>query len=203
MNFEAFQALSAAAGLTPLDGPSAHARLAQYFDVRAQWARVHNLSGPATLKDPWANDALDALAVRQCLIPQVPLVDVGTGNGVPGLLVACLDPERPVVLVEPRVKRVAFLRSTAGAIGLHKVQLHRARWPVSIPAPFQIVSRAVVSPAEWPTLALAGARPMAVLRMLAEDRPPLTLPGWQQQQAVDYPSLGRSLRVERWEPTTA
>ncbi|MCB9522721.1 MAG: class I SAM-dependent methyltransferase [Myxococcales bacterium] len=200
MTFETLQALCATAGLPPLTDSSAFARLAQYFEMRAQWARVHNLSGPATLRDPWATDALDALAVWHCLRPQLPLVDVGTGNGVPGLLVACLDPERPVDLVEPRVKRVAFLRSTAGVIGLQRLRLHRARWPVPQEGSFQIVSRAVVSPAEWPGLATAGDAPTALLRMLADDRPPMPLAGWALSSAVDYRSQGRALRVERWEP---
>lgn len=178
----------------------ADARIDAFFELRARWAGVHNLSGPRALQDPQTIDLLDAQALVGVLAPNLPLVDVGAGSGVPGLLVACIEPDRPVWLVEPLVKRMAFLRTAVHALGLAHVRLQRERWPVTIGQPVQVVSRAVVSPEEWPALAAAGgADVVAVLRFLAAKRPPFTVPGFVEAAGADYAVGDADRRVERWE----
>lgn len=189
-----------------------HARIARYLELRAQWAQVHNLSGPAALRTPWETDVVDAVATSAALRPDATLVDVGTGSGVPGLLVACIQPNLPIRLVEPLVKRTAFLRATAQRLGLAAVTVHRDRWPLSkaetrlIPASetWQLISRAVVSPEAWPPLAISGgAGVISVLRMLAAQRPEANLPQHRLTAAVDYTAQAVSRRVERWDAANA
>jgi 16S rRNA G527 N7-methylase RsmG len=55
------------------------------------------------------------------------LLDVGSGNGSPGLVLAALRPDLPVTLLEPRQRRWAFLREAARAIGRPEVEVVRAR----------------------------------------------------------------------------
>lgn len=55
------------------------------------------------------------------------LIDVGSGNGSPGLILAALMPERPVILLEPRARRWAFLREAARVMELPSVRVERAR----------------------------------------------------------------------------
>ncbi|MHA6718494.1 16S rRNA (guanine(527)-N(7))-methyltransferase RsmG [Sphingomonas sp. RS6] len=78
-----------------------------------------NLIAQSTLDTLWARHLVDSAQL-------VPLasgadnavwIDIGSGAGLPGLVVAILT-DRPVVLVEPRAKRVAFLRETAEALDL-------------------------------------------------------------------------------------
>jgi 16S rRNA (guanine527-N7)-methyltransferase len=176
------------------------ARIQAFFELRARWAGVHNLSGPMALQDPQTIDLLDAQALVRVLSPDLPLVDVGAGSGVPGLLVACLEPQRWVYLVEPLVKRMAFLRTAVHTLGLTRVRLERDRWPVTVDQPVQVVSRAVVSPEDWPALAAAGgATVVAVLRYLAARRPPFTVAGFAEAASVDYVVGGADRRVERWD----
>lgn len=52
-----------------------------------------------------------------------PVVDLGTGGGVPGLVVAVAMPERDVILVERGERRAAFLRGAVGRLGLASVQV--------------------------------------------------------------------------------
>lgn len=190
----------AAAGLpvAALDA-AAFTRVARFFEARARWAKTHNLSGPRALSDPWT-DLADGVAVAACVPPSARLVDVGAGSGVPGVVVACLDPARAVVLVEPIAKRTAFLRSVLPALGLPRVEVVRDRWPVALAGPVELVSRAVVDPAEWPALAVAGGDAVTgVVRMLAARRPAWTVPGFVEASALDY-TLGAdgARRVERW-----
>lgn len=74
--------------------------------------------------------------VRILIAPIVPfapalepglLLDVGSGNGSPGLVLALLRPELPATLLEPRAKRWAFLREAARAGGRPDVSVLRAR----------------------------------------------------------------------------
>ena len=56
-----------------------------------------------------------------------PILDIGSGNGSPGLVLAALRPELPVVLLEPRQRRWAFLRDAARAMGRSDVEILRLR----------------------------------------------------------------------------
>jgi 16S rRNA (guanine527-N7)-methyltransferase len=55
------------------------------------------------------------------------LIDVGSGNGSPGLVLAVLRPELTVVLLEPRQRRWAFLREASRAAGRPDVEVLRER----------------------------------------------------------------------------
>lgn len=171
-----------------------------FFALRQRWSGTHNLSGPRALQDPETVDLLDARAVVAALAPKLPLYDVGAGSGVPGLLVACLEPHRRVVLVEPLAKRAAFLRTAVHTLGLGNVCIERDRWPLRIAEPVQVVARAVVAPDAWPALALAGGpHVLSVLRCLAAVRPAWTEAGFGCGQVVDYDVGGTSRRIERWD----
>lgn len=184
------------------------ARASRFFALRAQWGVTHNLSGPQALAD-LRTDLIDAVAVWAALegVAPVeggarPLADVGSGSGVPGLLVGCLDPARPLWLVEPLAKRCAFLRTAAHQLGLGGARVFRERWPsaqVDSLGPCVAVSRAVVSPDEWPALA---ARPQvsAVVQLLAHRRPEWPLEGFSLAAEVSYvaPDGGERV-VRRWE----
>ena len=160
------------------------------------------MSGPKALEQGWLLDISDALAVADCLIAGTPLFDVGSGSGVPGLVVGILQPNQPICLVEPRTKRVAFMRAAIQALQLKNVRLLRERWPITeLREPCQVVSRAVVDPEVWPHLALEGGNQVtAVLRMLAASRPKWMIGDFTLSEAVDY-NLGQygQRRVERWE----
>jgi 16S rRNA (guanine527-N7)-methyltransferase len=60
------------------------------------------------------------------------VLDLGSGNGSPGLVLALLRPELEITLVEPRARRWAFLREAARAAGRPEIQVFRGRhdaWP--------------------------------------------------------------------------
>ena len=66
--------------------------------------------------------------------------------------------------------------------------------------PAQVVSRAVVSPEDWPGLAAEGGEHVvAILRYLAAQRPPVRVPGFEEAAHHDYAVDGASRRVERWD----
>lgn len=175
-------------------------RLLELIDLRAGWSRTHNLSGPRALA-LIGTDLADALAVWSCHDGVTPLLDVGSGSGVPGLMVACLNPNLSIHLVEPIAKRCAFMRTAAHRLGLSKARVHRGRWPSpELDALGEVIpiSRAVVSPEEWPPLA---QRPhlSGMMQMLALQRPEWPLEGYELSAEVRYfdPEGGERL-VRRW-----
>jgi 16S rRNA (guanine527-N7)-methyltransferase len=98
-----------------LAGPTAD-RLASYLDLLAEWRRRVNLTGA---RNPRALvEELVQPAVAMADQPQPGrLIDVGSGNGSPGLVLAILRPDLQVTLLEPRVRRWAFLREAARVTG--------------------------------------------------------------------------------------
>jgi 16S rRNA (guanine527-N7)-methyltransferase len=101
-------------------------RFETYAARLVKWQRAINLVGPKTLDDIWRRHFLDS-AQLWALIPagsQI-LVDLGSGAGFPGLVLALLGfPE--VHLVESDQRKAVFLRETARELGL-SAQIHAAR----------------------------------------------------------------------------
>ena len=188
------------AGLTYSLSQAQLERVKLFFERRAEWSKTHNLSGPQALATV-STDLIDAVAVLCGMHPSLPLIDVGSGSGIPGVLVAALEPDRVIRVVEPLAKRCAFMKTVSYKLGLSAVQVHRDRWPsqrVEEQGEAQLISRAVVSPDDWPLLA---ARPCAahILQMLAHKRPDWPLPTYQLEAEVSYtaPDGGARL-VRRW-----
>jgi 16S rRNA (guanine527-N7)-methyltransferase len=86
--------------------------------LRAENQR-QNLVARSTLDQLWDRHILDsAQLVRFEPQPGASWADIGSGAGLPGIVVACLV-EGPVALVEPRRLRAEFLRETVEALGLN------------------------------------------------------------------------------------
>lgn len=73
------------------------------------------------------NHFLDSLLLLKCLNENQRLIDVGTGAGFPGLVCKCLRPDIPLILVEPRLKRVSFLRHMVRLLNLDHVTIRDVR----------------------------------------------------------------------------
>src|SRR5688572_11405520 len=99
----------------------------------------------------------DAAQLAQ-LTPEGPAtwVDVGSGAGAPGLALALLRPDLKLTLVEPKQKRVVFLRAVLHELGRADILVERARDDALESKHFDVaVSRATLPPPEW---VRAGAR---------------------------------------------
>jgi 16S rRNA (guanine527-N7)-methyltransferase len=92
----------------------------------AAWSARVNLTGARTAGERVRLLVAPVLAMLPALLPGR-LLDVGSGNGSPGLVAALLEPERPITLLEPRARRWAFLREAARAGGRSDVEVERLR----------------------------------------------------------------------------
>ena len=102
---------------------TAFGKVVQWAVLLKQWNRTYNLLGnsdSAHLIDEHLLDSLAIVPVLERYLPRMEeaLVDVGTGAGFPGILLAIAQPQRPIYLAEPVGKKVAFLRQSVLTLGL-------------------------------------------------------------------------------------
>ncbi len=94
-----------------------------------EWNRTHNLTGAKNEKDIIKNieDSLAPLEMNLIATDFKKAADVGTGGGFPGLILAMAMPECSWTLIEPRVKRAAFLHYIKSLLNLSNVTVERKR----------------------------------------------------------------------------
>ncbi len=106
----------------------ARARLETYVEALNRWNAHINLVAPSTLPEVWVRHVADGLQLlpplRQRGMRQV--IDLGSGGGVPGLVLALAEPALDVHLVESTARKCAFLRQVAQACGID-VNIHQQR----------------------------------------------------------------------------
>lgn len=96
-------------------------RLDAYEALTQQWQKHINLIAPSTLGHIWTRHIEDGLWLDKVAGPQLRWVDIGSGGGFPGLVLACLAAEREgasVELVESSGKKCAFMRTVIRELGL-------------------------------------------------------------------------------------
>jgi 16S rRNA (guanine527-N7)-methyltransferase len=160
----------------------------------SRWAaRVQEWNGKMDLTAATTPDALSdllvadaaALAASDALEPGQRWTDVGSGAGAPGLGLAVLAPRVHMTLVEPKAKRVAFLRGTIGELELSQVTVERCRSSDLSPGLCDVaISRATMKPEAW---LAEGARlsGRAVWVLLADGPAPAGF-GWRVDREVRY-----------------
>ncbi len=116
-----------------IDDAALRALLGDRYDAVSTFARMlaeqgelRGLIGPREQERLWERHILNSAAVVPFLRPGR-IVDVGSGAGLPGIVVAAMLPDREVVLIEPMERRVAWLEEAAQECGLANVTVMRAR----------------------------------------------------------------------------
>ena len=156
-----------------LDGAAVD-RLMLYFAELMRWGRRINLIARDTPEPQVVeNHFLDSLSLAPLLGDEhVHLLDVGSGAGFPGLVLACALPAARFTLVEPRQKRVSFLGHIVRSLQLANVEVvadrieaHAGDWQGRFT---HITSRAVAEPGQFlPLIRPLVTAETRVLLMLA------------------------------------
>lgn len=96
-------------------------RLEDFERFFLKWAGRINLAAPSTLDDIWTRHVLDSAQLLPLAPDALRWLDIGSGGGFPGLVIAFLLSERPgasIDLVEANFKKAGYLRAAAGEFGL-------------------------------------------------------------------------------------
>jgi 16S rRNA (guanine527-N7)-methyltransferase len=126
-------------------------RLEQFVDLLLSWQRSTNLIAPSTIPRLWTRHVADSLQLAALAPDGRRWVDLGSGGGFPGLVIACAlagETGAEVHLVESTQKKAAFLRAAAAELSLPAI-VHPRRIEdfVRAPAqPFEVVTARAVAP---------------------------------------------------------
>ncbi|MHA7881261.1 MAG: 16S rRNA (guanine(527)-N(7))-methyltransferase RsmG [Saccharospirillum sp.] len=159
-------------------------RLLAYHGLLAKWNRAYNLT---SVRDPQAMIArhlLDSLSVLPFVRP-ASLLDVGTGPGLPGMVLALVQPDHPVTLLDSNGKKTRFLTQVKMELGLTQVEVVHSRLEQWQPGHgfAQITSRAFATLAEMVAksahLLAPGGRFLAMKGLYPHDEIAALPPGYR------------------------
>ncbi|MBD3799685.1 MAG: 16S rRNA (guanine(527)-N(7))-methyltransferase RsmG [Sulfuricurvum sp.] len=114
-----------------------------YKTLLEKWNTIHNLTGAKTLQqiDEFIVDAITPITF---LPPLKKVMDIGTGAGFPGMILAMALPQTHFTLVEPLTKRSSFLQFVKADLGLSNVEVKGVRVEQLPSEPYDLItSRAV------------------------------------------------------------
>ncbi|MDD5406622.1 MAG: 16S rRNA (guanine(527)-N(7))-methyltransferase RsmG [Sulfurovaceae bacterium] len=120
-------------------------RLDRFTSLLLEWNKIHNLTGAKDKKSVYDN-ITDALYPINFISFPKNILDVGTGAGFPGLVLAIALPNSTFVLSEPLKKRASFLRFVIIELGLKNVKVEAKRVEEITEMSFDMItSRAVTN----------------------------------------------------------
>ena len=94
--------------------------LLKYQDALVLWNKAYNLTAIRDPKEMLVKHLLDSLSILNDL-PQGRLLDIGTGGGMPGMIIALCQPERQCVLLDSNGKKIRFLKQFIADLKLQNV----------------------------------------------------------------------------------
>lgn len=94
--------------------------LLKYQDALVLWNKAYNLTAIRDPKEMLVKHLLDSLSILKDL-PPGRLLDIGTGGGMPGMIIALCQPERECVLLDSNGKKIRFLKQFIADLKLKNV----------------------------------------------------------------------------------
>lgn len=99
----------------------------RYAGLLAGDGVVRGLVGPREVPRLWERHLLNCAALAELMPTGATVCDVGSGAGLPGLVLAIARPDLRVTLLEPLLRRTTFLEEAVEALGLDNVEVERGR----------------------------------------------------------------------------
>ncbi len=163
-------------------------RLGAFCQLLLQWNASLNLTGARTWKDVVHEHLPDAFVLADELAEGARVVDVGSGGGLPALPLCLLRPDLTVYMLEPRAKRVAFLRTAVREFALQGIPVvgRDDEWEIPSEGVSVAISRATFPPAEWIVRGRRLVGTGQVFAFLTGDTPS-GLPGGDLVRAYELP----------------
>jgi 16S rRNA (guanine527-N7)-methyltransferase len=93
-----------------------------FTQLLQKWGKVHNLSAQLSQEEINEN-ILDSVYPLKFIEEFESFADIGTGAGYPGLIIAMARADVKCYLIEPRIKRVAFLNFVKNSLGLKNIEV--------------------------------------------------------------------------------
>ena len=120
-------------------------KLDQFAQILIEDGVKLGLLGPREVDRIWDRHILNCAAISELITDGQSIIDIGSGAGLPGLVLAILNPQSKVTLIEPMQRRSDFLTNTVKKLDLKNVSILKDRAEnVSVQA--QVVTSRAVAP---------------------------------------------------------
>ncbi|MBP9722344.1 MAG: 16S rRNA (guanine(527)-N(7))-methyltransferase RsmG [Gammaproteobacteria bacterium] len=123
-------------------------KLIDYLQLLIKWNKVYNLTAITDPKLIIHKHILDSLAIINFIDSKVKnIIDIGTGAGLPGIIIAIVKPDLKIVLLDSNNKKTAFLEQAKNTLKLKNIEIINQRVENYIPEELfdAIISRAFAS----------------------------------------------------------
>lgn len=178
--------------------PAQQDKLMDYLALMFKWNAVYNLT---SLRDPMqmvTHHLLDSLAAVPAFAAARNVLDVGSGGGLPGIVLAIVRPDMKVSMIDTVHKKTAFLTQVKAELGLANVTVYTARVEqLQVSDKFDVItSRAFADLSNfvnWSSHLLAdGGRYIALKGVAPKDEQERLPAEWKVAgvQALEVPRLG-------------
>ena len=137
------------------------AQTERYAELLATWGIERGLIGPREADRIWERHIANCIPVSTLIPEGVTVADIGSGAGLPGLVIALARPDLRITLVEPLQRRVDFLNEVIAELDI-PVTVIRGK-AESVKSAFAFVTARAVKPLPvllpmvWPLIASKGA----------------------------------------------
>ena len=178
--------------------PAQQDKLMNYLALMFKWNAVYNLT---SLRDPMqmvTHHLLDSLAAVPAFSAAKNVLDVGSGGGLPGIVLAIVRPDMKVSMIDTVHKKTAFLTQVKAELGLVNVTVYTARVEqLQVSDKFDVItSRAFADLSDfvnWSSHLLAdGGRYIALKGVAPKDEQERLPPEWKvdKVEPLEVPRLG-------------
>jgi 16S rRNA (guanine527-N7)-methyltransferase len=178
--------------------PEQQGRLMDYLALMFKWNSVYNLT---SLRDPMqmvTHHLLDSLAAVPAFVDAKNVLDVGSGGGLPGIVLAIVRPDMKVSMIDTVHKKTAFLTQVKAELGLANVTVYTMKvQELNVSDKFDVItSRAFADLSDfvnWSSHLLAeGGRYIALKGVAPEDERQRLPAEWRVSglQPLQVPRLG-------------
>jgi 16S rRNA (guanine527-N7)-methyltransferase len=173
-------------------------QLLDYLALMFKWNSVYNLT---SLRDPMqmvSHHLLDSLAAVPAFADAKNVLDVGSGGGLPGIVLAVVRPDMKVSMIDTVHKKTAFLTQVKAQLGLANVSIHTMKvQELAVSDKFDVItSRAFADLSDfvnWSGHLLAdGGRFIALKGVAPQDEQQRVPPAWTvtKVEPLQVPRLG-------------
>ena len=118
--------------------------VARFAEILATWGIDRGLVGPKEGDRIWDRHIANCIPITTLLSEGASLLDIGSGAGLPGIVIALARPDLKVTLLEPLQRRIDFLEEVVGELGI-EVSVKRGR-AESFKGGFNYVTARAVAP---------------------------------------------------------
>ncbi|HEX2313018.1 MAG TPA: 16S rRNA (guanine(527)-N(7))-methyltransferase RsmG [Thermomonospora sp.] len=144
----------------------------RYAEFLADAGVVRGLIGPREADRLWERHLMNCAVLSEAVPEGASVIDIGSGAGLPGLVLAIVRPDLPITLLEPLLRRTTFLDEAVALLDLPNVRVRRAR-AEEVAREYQadvVTARAVAPLDRLVTWALPLLRPGGELLALKGER---------------------------------